>query len=90
MNKEDLKNKAKDIFKDKPKETVLYCIEDGNFWYASKKVSADIYSRKLGLELIEIKKEDLIENKVTKVSKEVIKPKTKSKKVTKPKVKSKK
>jgi len=82
MKIEDLKNKAKQIFVNAPNEDTLYCIEDGNFWYASKKLSADIYARKLGLKLIEIKKSDL--------EKEVKKPKTKPKTTKRIKPKTKK
>jgi len=78
MNKNELNNKAKDIFKSNPKEDMLYCIEDGNFWYAANKVSADVYSRKLGLELITIYKKDLKEDKE-------VKPKANAKRVSKPK-----
>jgi len=87
MTLEKLNSKAKSIFDNAPLENVLYCIEDGNFWYASKKQSASIYARKLGLELIEINRSDIsvVENvKVeTKTKKTTRKRSTKKRSITK-------
>jgi len=56
MTKQELNKKAEDIFKSYNKENVLYCIDDGNFWLKKDKITAELYSKKLNKELIEINK----------------------------------
>jgi len=58
MTKQELDNKAELIFANKPNETTLYCIDNGNFWYGKDKYAAKKYADSLGKQLITISREE--------------------------------
>ena len=74
--KKELIKQAKAIFEQYDKENVLYCIDNGNFWFEKDKILAEMYSKKLGKEVLIINKSETVEKPVAKKRKS----KTKNKK----------
>jgi len=68
MTNKELNEKAKMLFDQYTNETILYCIDDGNFWFSKDKGYADMYSKKLHKELKTISKKDINKEAQPKVT----------------------